>query len=50
MTEAAARRFTATGYDATTLGQVAADAGLDPARILPLSGGKEQPSSQLSRV
>lgn len=39
---AAARRFTAIGYDATSLRQVAADAGVDPALVRRFFGSKEQ--------
>ena len=39
---AAAGRFTAIGYDATSLRQVAADAGVDPALIRRFFGSKEQ--------
>ena len=48
ITEAAARRFTATGYDATSLRQVAADAGVDPALIRRFFGGKEQLFSEVA--
>lgn len=42
ITAAAARRFTAAGYDATSLRQVAADAGVDPALVRRFFGSKEQ--------
>jgi AcrR family transcriptional regulator len=42
ITAAAARRFAAAGYDATSLRQVAADAGVDPALVRRFFGGKEQ--------
>jgi AcrR family transcriptional regulator len=42
ITAAAARRFAAAGYDATSLRQVAADAGVDPALVRRFFGDKEQ--------
>jgi AcrR family transcriptional regulator len=42
ITAAAARRFAAAGYDATSLRQVAADAGVDPALVRRFFGGKEE--------
>jgi AcrR family transcriptional regulator len=39
---AAARCFAAAGYDATSVRQVAADAGVDPALVRRFFGGKEQ--------
>lgn len=42
ITAAAARGFTAAGYDATSLRQVAADAGVDPALVRRFFGSKEQ--------
>ena len=42
ITAAAAQRFTAVGYDATSLRQVAADAGVDPALVRRFFGSKEQ--------
>ncbi len=42
ITAAAARRFADAGYDATSLRQVAADAGVDPALVRRFFGGKEQ--------
>jgi AcrR family transcriptional regulator len=42
ITAAAAHRFTAVGYDATSLRQIAADAGVDPALVRRFFGGKEQ--------
>jgi AcrR family transcriptional regulator len=42
ITAAAAARFTAAGYDATSLRQVAADAGVDPALVRRFFGSKEQ--------
>jgi AcrR family transcriptional regulator len=39
---AAAGRFSAVGYDATSLRQVAADAGVDPALVRRFFGSKEQ--------
>jgi AcrR family transcriptional regulator len=42
ITTAAAGRFAAVGYDATSLRQVAADAGVDPALVRRFFGGKEQ--------
>ncbi|HEY3957578.1 MAG TPA: TetR family transcriptional regulator [Streptosporangiaceae bacterium] len=42
ITAAAAERFTAAGYDATSLRQVAAAAGVDPALVRRFFGGKEQ--------
>jgi AcrR family transcriptional regulator len=42
ITAAAAERFTAAGYDATSLRQVAADAGVDPALVRRFFGTKEQ--------
>lgn len=42
ITAAAADRFTAVGYDATSLRQVAADAGVDPALVRRFFGSKEQ--------
>ena len=42
ITAAAARRFAAAGYDATSLRQVAADAGVDPALVRRMFGSKEQ--------
>ena len=42
ITAAAAGRFTAVGYDATSLRQVAADAGVDPALVRRFFGSKEQ--------
>jgi AcrR family transcriptional regulator len=39
---AAAERFTAVGYDATSLRQVAADAGVDPALVRRFFGTKEK--------
>jgi AcrR family transcriptional regulator len=39
---AAAARFAAAGYDATSLRQVAADAGVDPALVRRFFGDKEQ--------
>ena len=42
ITTAAARRFAAAGYDATSLRQVAADAGVDPALVRRFFGDKEQ--------
>jgi AcrR family transcriptional regulator len=42
ITAAAASRFTEFGYDATSLRQVAADAGVDPALVRRFFGGKEQ--------
>jgi len=41
-TAAAARRFAAAGYDATSLRQVAADASVDPALVRRFFGDKEQ--------
>jgi len=42
ITAAAARRFAAAGYDATSLRQVAADASVDPALVRRFFGDKEQ--------
>jgi AcrR family transcriptional regulator len=42
ITAAAAGRFAAIGYDATSLRQIAADAGVDPALVRRFFGGKEQ--------
>ena len=42
ITTAAARRFAAAGYDATSLRQVAADASVDPALVRRFFGDKEQ--------
>ncbi|HEV2371142.1 MAG TPA: TetR family transcriptional regulator [Streptosporangiaceae bacterium] len=42
ITAAAAARFTAAGYDATSLRQVAADAGVDPALVRRFFGSKEE--------
>jgi AcrR family transcriptional regulator len=42
ITAAAARRFAAAGYDATSMRQVAADAGVDPALVRRFFGSKEQ--------
>lgn len=42
ITAAAARRFAAAGYDATSIRQVAADAGVDPALVRRFFGGKDQ--------
>jgi AcrR family transcriptional regulator len=42
ITAAAAQRFTAVGYDATSLRQVATDAGVDPALVRRFFGSKEQ--------
>jgi len=42
ITTAAARRFAASGYDATSLRQVAADASVDPALVRRFFGDKEQ--------
>jgi AcrR family transcriptional regulator len=42
ITAAAARRFAASGYDATSLRQVAADASVDPALVRRFFGDKEQ--------
>lgn len=39
---AAARRFARAGYDATSVRQVAADAGVDPALVRRFFGGKEE--------
>jgi AcrR family transcriptional regulator len=39
---AAARRFAESGYDATSMRQVAADAAVDPALVRRFFGGKEQ--------
>ena len=39
---AAARCFARTGYDATSMRQVAADAGVDPALVRRFFGGKEE--------
>ena len=41
ITAAAAGRFTAAGYDATSMRQVAADAGVDPALVRRFFGSKE---------
>ena len=41
ITAAAARRFAVAGYDATSLRQVAADAGVDPALVRRFFGDKE---------
>lgn len=48
ITAAAARRFTAAGYDATSVRQVAADAGVDPALVRRFFGGKEQLFSEVA--
>ena len=42
ITTAAARRFAAAGYDATSLRQVAVDASVDPALVRRFFGDKEQ--------
>jgi AcrR family transcriptional regulator len=42
ITAAAAERFTAVGYDATSLRHIAADAGVDPALVRRFFGSKEQ--------
>ena len=42
ITAAAAERFTAAGYDATSLRQIAAAAGVDPALVRRFFGSKEQ--------
>jgi len=42
ITAAAARRFAAAGYDATSLRQVAVDASVDPALVRRFFGDKEQ--------
>ncbi len=42
ITAAAARRFAVAGYDATSLRQVAADAGVDPALVRRFFGDKER--------
>src|SRR5215472_6535889 len=39
---AAARRFAKAGYDATSMRQIAADAGVDPALVRRFFGGKEE--------
>jgi AcrR family transcriptional regulator len=48
ITAAAARRFSAAGYDATSLRQVAMDAGVDPALVRRFFGSKEQLFSEVA--
>lgn len=50
ITEAAARRFTAVGYDATSLRQVAADSGVDPALVRRFFGTKERLFTSVASV
>lgn len=45
---AAARCFAVAGYDATSVRQVAADAGVDPALVRRFFGGKEQLFTQVA--